>query len=233
MQDENLHKVQKPEKKETSTILKRSFSSLASYLKRSQQKPSASSTRKLEGSIISTTTQGESTASRYPSPTREIIELLEGNALTIDVSPATTSAAKPETHQTTSKIKNPCTETAASSSHNLTSALQANMHKDTHIQQTIPQPTNSLSPSTSTSTGTEERDKQLTTTTSENQKRNIQELFIKSLISKLTKERREAKMKVRNSRRIRYLAAMRKIVRKGWSSRTHAGRKRKLDELCR
>ncbi|CAD6449076.1 d987240e-c4f8-4dc8-b575-b4d47af2371f [Sclerotinia trifoliorum] len=237
MQDENLHKVvlQKPERKEANTILKTSFSCLASYLTGSRHNPSASPTTELEESVVSTAVQGELTASRCPSPTRELIELAEKNALTagLSVSTATTSMANSETQNTTPKVTSPCRDTASSSSS--TSALQASMH--THIQHPILQPTDYLSPSTSTDERDESHSTNITITTPD-QKRNIQEIFIKSLISKLTKERREAKMKLRTSRRIRYLAAVNKIVRRGWSGRPHVmmgsrlGRKRKLDEQC-
>ncbi|KAJ8067952.1 hypothetical protein OCU04_003534 [Sclerotinia nivalis] len=234
MQDENLHRTQKPKRKETSTILKKSFSCLTSYLTRSQQNPPASPTTKLEESVISTAVQGKSKARRRPTLTGEIIELAGENALTVGVSTATTSVSKPETYNTTPKIIHPCTDTASSFSS--TSQLQASMH--THTQQTISQTLDSLSPSTSTDERYERHSINTTTTTPENQKRNMQEMFIKSLISKLTKERREAKLKLRSSRRSRYLAAVKKIVKKGWSTRpqipmkSQLGRKRKLDEQC-
>ncbi|KAF7877337.1 hypothetical protein EAF04_001019 [Stromatinia cepivora] len=235
MQDENLHRIQEPKRKETSTILKKSFSYVTSHLTRSQQNPSSIPTTKLEESVISTGVQDKSKASQSPTFTREITEPGEEDTLTVGVSIATTSVSKPEIHNTTPKITYPYTDTISLLSS--TSQLQENMHM--HIQQNISQTIGPLSSSTSTDEGYERRSINTTTTTPEQQRRNMQDMFIKSLISKLTKERREAKMKLRSSRRRRYLAAVKKIVRKGWSTRpqipmkSQLGRKRKLDEQCR
>ncbi|KAF7955997.1 hypothetical protein EAE96_004918 [Botrytis aclada] len=71
---------------------------------------------------------------------------------------------------------------------------------------------------------------------SEFQRMNMQDDLIKSLISKLTKERREEKAVLRGSRRHRYLATVKKVMDSGWIIQSQVleklkrGRKRKLDE---
>ncbi|TGO49095.1 hypothetical protein BCON_0221g00060 [Botryotinia convoluta] len=146
----------------------------------------------------------------------------------LEISMRLITATKPKTKKTSRWSS----RTKATSSLSGFPNMETDMHIPRNSLQTIP----SLSSNMSPDEGLESRSIHFPAKLLEYQRMTMQDNFIKSLISKLTKERREKKLVLRGSRRYRYLATVKRVMDSGWVVHSQVlekfkrGRKRKLDE---
>lgn len=221
------HKLQNSKRKDRSTILKRSLSSIIPSLARFRKIRSSSSRFKPQDSIITAALQREYNPGQNCAATGVSIKIRE-DLSALEISMGSNTATKPETNYTSRWSS--CTKATLSISG------FPNRETDMHI------PRNSLPtiPSRSSDMSSDEefggRSIRFPAKLPELHRINIQDNFIKSLISKLTRERREKKLVLRGSRRYRYLATVKRVMDNGWDIQSQVldklkrGRKRKLDE---
>ncbi|TEY79891.1 hypothetical protein BOTCAL_0040g00060 [Botryotinia calthae] len=221
------HKLQKSKRKQPSTILKRPLSSITLSLARFKKRRPSSSRTKARSPVITAALRNISDPGQNRVPTGVFIEIKEYSpALEISIRPIT--ATNPETKYTS----------RWSSRTTVTSSLPSviNMETDMYIPREFLQPISSLSSDLSSDEELQGRNIDFPTKLPELQRMNMQDNFIKSLIIKLTRERRETKLVLRGSKRHRCLATVKRVMDSGWIIQSQVldklkrGRKRKLDE---
>ncbi|TGO07973.1 hypothetical protein BTUL_0233g00060 [Botrytis tulipae] len=217
----------KSKRKDRSTILKRSLASITLSLARFRKRRSSSLRIEPQDSIITAALRRRYDPSQNRAATGVSIKIRE-DLPTLEISMGPNTATKPETNYTSRWSS----RTKATSSPSGFPNMETNMHIPRDSLQTIL----SLSPDMSSDEGIEGRSIHFPAKLPELHRMNIQDNFIKSLISKLTKERREKKLVLRGSRRYRYLATVKIVMDGGWDIQSQVldklkgGRKRKLDE---
>ncbi|KAF7934862.1 uncharacterized protein EAE98_002907 [Botrytis deweyae] len=227
MHHQQPHKLQKSKRKDRSTILKRSLSSITPSLARFGKRRSSSLGIKPQDSIITAALQRIYDPSQNRDATGVSIKVRE-NSPALEISMGSITATNPKTKYTSRWIS--CTKA--------TSSLSGSPNMQTDLQ--IPRNSLQITPSLSSDMSSDEeiggRNIQLPAKLPERHRMNIQDNFIKSLISKLTKERREKKLILRGTRRDRYLDSVKRVMDSGWVIQSQVldklkrGRKRKLDE---
>ncbi|THV51522.1 hypothetical protein BGAL_0108g00180 [Botrytis galanthina] len=214
-------------RKDRSTILKRSLSSIIPWLARFRKRRPSSSRIKPQDSIITAALQRGYDPGQNRTATGVSIKIREDSSA-LEISMGSNTATTPETNYTSRWSS--CTKATLSISG------FPNMETDMHVRRnslpTIP----SLSSDMNSNEEIGGHSIHFPAKLPELHRINIQDNFIKSLMSKLTKERREKKMVLRGSRRYRYLATVKRVMDNGWVIQSQVldklkrGRKRKLDE---
>ncbi|KAF7939080.1 uncharacterized protein EAE97_007161 [Botrytis byssoidea] len=221
------HKLQKSKRKDRSTILRRSLFSITPSLATFRKTRSSSSRIKPQNSIDAAVLRrryhpGQNRAA--PEVSIKIREYLP--KLEIFMGPNT--ATKPEINH-----KSRWSSRAKATS---SSSCLPNMETDMNIPRDSLRTIPSLSSDVSSDEEIGGRSIHFPAKLPELHRINVQDNFIKSLISKLTKERRERKLVLRGSRRYKYLATMKRVMDNVWDIQSQVldklkgGRKRKLDE---
>ncbi|KAK6603487.1 hypothetical protein H4I96_06255 [Botrytis cinerea] len=221
------HKLQKPKRKDPGTILKRSLSSITVSLARFRKRRSSSSGTKTQSSVITATHENICDLGQNRVSTRVLIEIKEYSP-SLEISIGSIMSMNPETKYTG------CWSSGTKSTSSLSSG--SNMETDMHIPRKFLRPITPLSSDASLDDELQGRNFHFPAKLPEFQRMNMQDDFIKSLIRKLTRERRETKLVLRGSKRHRCLATVRRVMDSGWIIQSQVlgklkqGRKRKLDE---
>lgn len=216
MPNHHLQRVQKPRRKETTKIPKGPFSYLASYLTKSNRIPPHQSSKLRTLKLTDNSGVESKHVHQSRIPTEEIIGFKNESQVVDSSTAVAASTSKPKTHTPNpTTLQTKCT--LAFKGSQKSQELETKMHHNTPSQSI-----ESQLPNTTKEVENDTRGINTTATAIEKHKRDVQDMFIKSLISKLTKERREAKLRLTSSRRSRYLIAVKRIVRKGWSTRPTA-----------
>ncbi|TGO35345.1 hypothetical protein BHYA_0161g00080 [Botrytis hyacinthi] len=217
----------KSKRKDRSTALKMTLSSITSSLARFRKRQSSTSRIKPQDSINADAFQRKYDTGQNRAATGVSIKTREYFP-TLEISMGPNTEKKLETDHTSRWSS----RTEATSSSSGFPDMETNMHMPRDSVQTIP----SLSSDMSSDDEIGGRSIHFPAKLPELHRMNIQDNFIKSLISKLTKERREKKLVLRGSRRYRYLATVKRVMDSGWDIQSQVldklkrGRKRKLDE---
>ncbi|QSZ32251.1 hypothetical protein DSL72_001825 [Monilinia vaccinii-corymbosi] len=228
--NQHPHRGQKAQNKDNNRILKGSFSYITSYLKRCKQNQPSRSDQptELQHVIIPTAAKGNSETGATQSFVEDFPEIEEEHTRPMEF---LISALKP---------KAPCRNAL----HMQTKPTPSFSRSEKPEAETYPRASQTTDSSSSSSSSKASKvgecelySSATSISISEKQKRNKQDVFMKSLIRRLVTERREENMRLRSSRRIRCLRAVKGVMGRGWGRKLQTsvkfqprGRKRKLED---